>query len=125
MDGRIRATIELLENNIKRALLIDKLARTARLSSSRLRRVFKNETGLTPAQYLKQLRMRKAKEYLETTHLSVKEIRREIGATDESHFIRDFKKVYGVPPGQLRSQVVNTEPSRKRRRASITKLAGR
>jgi transcriptional regulator GlxA family with amidase domain len=105
MDGRVQATIELIENNLKRALLIDKLARTTRLSPSRLRRVFKNETGLTPAQYLKQLRIRKAKEYLETTFLSVKEIRREIGATDESHFIRDFKKVYGVPPTRLRSKV--------------------
>jgi transcriptional regulator GlxA family with amidase domain len=109
MDGRVQATIELIENNLKRVLLIDKLARTTRLSASRLRRVFKNETGLTPAQYLKQLRIRKAKEYLETTFLSVKEIRREIGATDESHFIRDFKKVYGVPPTRLRSRVSQAE----------------
>jgi transcriptional regulator GlxA family with amidase domain len=109
MDGRIQATIELLENNLQRALLIDKLAHSAHLSASRLRRVFKNETGLTPSQYLKQLRIRKAKEYLETTRLSIKEIRREIGARDESHFIRDFKKVYGVPPAQLRSQVGSAE----------------
>jgi two-component system, response regulator YesN len=110
MDGRVQATIELIESNFKRALLIEKLANTTRLSASRLRRVFKNETGLTPAQYLKQLRIRKAKEYLETTFLSVKEIRREIGARDESHFIRDFKKVYGVVPTQLRSQVAEAEP---------------
>lgn len=109
MDGRVRATIELIENNLKRALLIEKLARTTRLSASRLRRVFKHETGLTPAQYLKQLRIRKAKEYLETTFLSVKEIRREIGARDESHFIRDFKKVYGVPPAQFRSKVSDAD----------------
>ncbi|HEX8922200.1 MAG TPA: helix-turn-helix transcriptional regulator [Pyrinomonadaceae bacterium] len=109
MDGRVQATIELIENNLKRALLIDKLARTAHLSASRLRRVFKSETGLTPAQYLKRLRIRKAKEYLETTFLSVKEIRREIGATDESHFIRDFKKVYGMPPTQLRTKVTAEE----------------
>lgn len=69
----------------------------------------KHETGLTPPQYLKQLRIRKAKEYLENTFLSIKEIRREIGATDESHFIRDFKKVYGVPPARLRTRVGDEE----------------
>ncbi|HEX8139596.1 MAG TPA: hypothetical protein VF544_18700 [Pyrinomonadaceae bacterium] len=41
MDGRVQATIELIENNLKRALLIDKLAHTTHLSASRPRRVFK------------------------------------------------------------------------------------
>jgi len=57
---------------------------------------------MTPAQYLKSVRIHQAKELLETTLLSVKEIRARLGINDESHFVRDFKKTYGLPPLQYR-----------------------
>jgi AraC-like DNA-binding protein len=39
---------------------------------------------------------------LTTTFLSVKQIVRRVGLTDESHFVRDFKRSYGVTPGEYR-----------------------
>lgn len=42
--------------------------------------------------------MERARYLLETSFLSVKEITHNVGLNDESHFVRDFKKVYGVPP---------------------------
>jgi transcriptional regulator GlxA family with amidase domain len=58
--------------------------------------------NMTPAQYLKSVRVSQAKELLETTLLSVKEIRAQLGISDESHFVRDFKKAYGLAPLQYR-----------------------
>lgn len=46
--------------------------------------------------------MGRAKYALETSFLSVKEIAHQVGMKDESHFIRDFKKVFGEPPTRHR-----------------------
>lgn len=46
--------------------------------------------------------MERAKHLLETSFLSVKEITHNVGLKDESHFVRDFKAVYGVPPTRYR-----------------------
>ena len=51
--------------------------------------------------------MQRAKELLETTFLSVKEIRNNIGVNDHSHFIREFKKSYGMTPAQYRTSVAS------------------
>jgi hypothetical protein len=56
--------------------------------------------------------MQRAKELLETTFLSVKEIRTTIGINDHSHFIREFKKSYGMTPAQYRTRLASLE-SRK------------
>lgn len=80
------------------------IARSVNLSASRLQHLFKAHINMTPAQYLKSLRISQAKELLETTPLSVKEIRARLGITDESHFVRDFKKAYGVSPLKYRVQ---------------------
>jgi AraC-like DNA-binding protein len=69
---------------------------------------FKLETGMTPAQHLKSLRIQKAKELLEGTFLNVKQIMMEVGINDESHFVRDFNERYGLPPTEYRRNFRNT-----------------
>ena len=48
--------------------------------------------------YSRTLRMQQAKELLETTFLSVKEIAASVGLTSVGHFVTDFKKAYGMTP---------------------------
>ena len=81
---------------------MSEMAQIVNLSPSRLRYLFKKETGVAPAHYLRTFRLEQAKELLETTFLSVKEIIRSIGVNDQSHFIREFKKSYGLTPAQYR-----------------------
>jgi predicted transposase len=47
--------------------------------------------------------MQQAAILLTTTFLSVKEIVRRVGLTDESHFVRDFKRLYGMTPSEYRN----------------------
>jgi AraC family transcriptional regulator of arabinose operon len=79
------------------------MAQSVNLSPSRLCHLFKAETGVAPVHYLKALRMQAAKKYLETSFLSVKIILFSVGFSDESHFVRDFKRAYGLPPARYRA----------------------
>ena len=50
--------------------------------------------------------MQQAATLLTTTFLSVKEIVRRVGLTDESHFVRDFKRLYGMTPSEYRNSAL-------------------
>ena len=56
--------------------------------------------------------MERAKDLLESSFLSVKEIAFQVGLNDESHFVRDFKSTYGFSPALYRTHFKNnhTEP---------------
>lgn len=112
MEPRIHRAINLMTADLRREIQIDKLAHTLNLSASRLCHLFKEETGLSPMQYLKAQRMQKAQELLQTTFLNVKEVLLKVGVKDESHFLRDFKKKFGLSPSQYRVQYLKTEQKR-------------
>ena len=111
MDYRVQKVIALMEERLHQGQSASSLAKDVNLSSSRLHQVFKRETGQPPATYLRLLRMRKAKELLENSYLSVKEVMARVGLTDESHFVRTFKKTYGCTPAKHRERFMNVQPN--------------
>ena len=96
MDRRVQTAIHLMKMNLQTEILFDDLARSLNISPSRLRCLFKNQVGVSPSQYLKSLKMQKAKELAETTFLNAKQIMSLLGINDQSHFARDFKRVHGM-----------------------------
>jgi len=102
MDYRVRRITKVLSDDLSRDVDINALANSVNLSVSRLRHLFKDETGLTPAQYLKRLRLERARELMEESFLRLKEVMPQVGISDESHFVRDFKKKHGLPPIKYR-----------------------
>jgi transcriptional regulator GlxA family with amidase domain len=101
MDCRVRKALASMQSDLRRTNLM-RLASNVGLMPAHFARLFRNEVGLSPAKFLKQLRMERAKVLLETTDLSIKEIIAAVGFTDESHFRRDFKNRFGLPPAQYR-----------------------
>lgn len=94
----MRAVIDLMNHHFQRKLSVEELAETVQLSPSRLRHLFKRETGTSLMRHLRNLRMERAKDLLETTFLSVKEVAARGGIASVSHFVRDFEKTYGHAP---------------------------
>src|SRR5439155_23213860 len=103
MDPRVETVIQVMEENFGHHLALTRMAQSAHLSSSRLRHLLKVEAGRTPTQYLRSLRMQHARELLETTFLSGKEITKLVGLHSESHFVTDFRRAYGLTPAQYRT----------------------
>jgi AraC-like DNA-binding protein len=98
----VLTVVRLIQKDLSRKLTLKQMAQAVGLSSSHLRALFVEETGMTPLQYQKKLRMSEAKNLLETTFLNVQEIMARVGINDVSHFIRDFKRVYGSTPIRYR-----------------------
>lgn len=102
MDQRIERVIALMNDDLRRGFRLSKMAQSVNLSPTRLSYLFKSETGTPPARYLRTLRMHDAAMLLASTFLTVKEIMVRVGFSDDSHFVRYFKRSYGMTPTQYR-----------------------
>ena len=102
MDHRIKEILAKVEQEIERPLTIPELAATVNLSVSHFQHLFKKEVQICAVKYINNLRLEKARQLLENTHLSIKEIRRLVGATSEAHFIDAFKRKFGQTPKHYR-----------------------
>lgn len=92
-------------------LCLDSIAQHFGFSSSYISRYFKEQTGETLIKYLDNLRIKRAKQLLRETNLSLQELLLQVGYTDKTNFIRKFKKLENVTPIQYRtayqSKIIN------------------
>jgi transcriptional regulator GlxA family with amidase domain len=102
VDRRIINAIKLMEIKVADRLPIPVLAKEVGLSDSAFWHLFKKQTGVAPAKYLKKLRLHRARQLAKTTQLRNKEIAALVGLSDLSHFNRDFKRTFGQTPRRLR-----------------------
>lgn len=104
MDRRIFALKKQMLSNLRHQPTLDEMAKATNVTAPHLQKLFKAETGLSPTQFLRDLRFEKARELLENTFKRVKEIRFEVGIKDQSHFDKDFKQKFGLSPSECRRQ---------------------
>lgn len=109
MDNRVEKIIQMMRDDVRGELSLTEFAQSVNLSVWRLCHIFKSDVGMPPIRYLRLLRMARAKDLLESSFLSVKEIAYRVGVNDESHFVRDFKATYGFSPALYRSHFQSTQ----------------
>lgn len=78
------------------------LCRIAGMSNTQLNRKLKALIGSTPSRFIRQIRLRKAKELLENPDLNISEIAYQVGFNDPNYFTRLFSEEYGNPPSGTR-----------------------
>lgn len=92
----------LMTENIHKQIDIQEIAASLGTSYSWFRKAFKEYTGFAPAQYFQELKLRKAKELLTETNLSIKEIAYELDFGSYEYFLSFFRKRVGVTPSEYR-----------------------
>lgn len=92
---------EYLHNNFSSNVSLEQLAKITNLNPSYLIRVFRQSVGMPPHAYLNQIRMRQAKEFL-NKGIPIADTAIAVGMSDQSHLTRQFKRIYGVTPGNYR-----------------------
>ena len=93
-----------LMENLQGEVDLKVLAEEMNVSYSWLRKTFKYFTGISPHQYLLQLRIQKSRHLLAATSKSVKEVALLTGFESQYYFSRIFKQKTGMNPSDFRSQ---------------------
>ncbi len=107
MEKRIEFIHEEIVKNLHHQWMIKNIAESVGLSVRHLQKLHKSETGISLMNWICNKRLEKAAELLADTFLTVKEVGYQVGMLNDSHFTRDFKKKYGLPPSIYRRQQGN------------------
>ncbi|WP_152395268.1 helix-turn-helix domain-containing protein [Paenibacillus guangzhouensis] len=87
-----------MERHLDQSMTIEQLARRMDLSPKYFGDVFKKHYGMSPMDYLTELRMNRAKLLMAKPNLKLRDIAHQVGYQDEFYFSRKFKKEIGVAP---------------------------
>jgi AraC-like DNA-binding protein len=80
------------------------LAKKFSISPEHVNALFKKELGLSPAKFLKRIKIYKACRLLREDGLSIKETADRMGFYDEFHFSKAFKQIIGASPSKFRGK---------------------
>lgn len=103
-DFYIKEAFSFIEQNFQNNISVEDIAATCGLNRSYFGKIFHENTGKSPQEFLISYRMTKAAELLKLTELSVADIGNAVGYPNQLHFSRAFKNVYGSSPRQWRSE---------------------
>jgi AraC family transcriptional regulator, arabinose operon regulatory protein len=99
---KVAQCIIYMSEHLDRPMRVSELAALANLSPTHFAVLFKQQAGCSPRDYLRLLRIHSARQLLNDSELSVKEIAVRIGYEDPFHFSRQFKAFQGVSPNAYR-----------------------
>lgn len=101
-DDLVLDAVAQLEAGGEGQVEISKVAARLGVTIERLERAFRAEVGLLPGEYYKRMKLKRARDLLEHSAMSVREIGLASGYQSFSAFVRAFRTVYGKTPGQVR-----------------------
>ncbi|WMC12251.1 AraC family transcriptional regulator [Oceanimonas pelagia] len=96
--ARMERVLKHMHEHYQESLEVERLAALAGMSTSSFHRHFRQATGSPPLQYLKKLRLTRARELLQDKDVKVKQAAAEVGYESPTQFSREFKRYFGVPP---------------------------
>ncbi len=103
-DFYIKEAFSFIEQNFQNDISIEEIASFCGLNRSYFGKIFRENTGKSPQDFLISYRMTKATELLKLTGLSVGDIGNAVGYPNQLHFSRAFKNTYGISPRHWRNE---------------------
>lgn len=98
----IRLSLSTVEKHIQdEEFNVDDFAKEMHLSRVTFHRKLKALTGMTPVQFIRNIRLKRGAQLLRTGQFNVSEVLDKIGILDQSYFARLFKREFGVAPSSL------------------------
>ena len=101
---RIDRAKVIIRERLLQGVSPEDVASAVNMSYSWFRKLFKDYTGLSPAHYILELKIRQAKDLLSTTRQSIKEIAYRLNFDDIPYFSKVFKKYTGLSPQSYRDK---------------------
>jgi AraC-like DNA-binding protein len=103
LDFRVRKSLRLLDDGLSQGIALDNVARDAGLSRPHFYKLFRENTGVTPALYANTMRIERALDRLTSSQISVTDIGFELGFSSQSHFTHFFAANVGIAPTLYRT----------------------
>lgn len=96
--------LQICEERFHEPLTVPQLAALMFLSPSRFSEIFSREVGVSPAAYIRRLRLERAQTLLRTTSLSTTTIAHQVGFRDSAQLSRTFHAIFHLTPSAYRAQ---------------------
>ncbi len=103
-NNRIAYVIDFIRKNLDKPLTITELSRKAYMSESHFHRVFKNEVGISPIDFINNERIKLATRLLANPKMKIKEVYMRCGFDSRSYFNRMFRKKQQLSPTEYQNQ---------------------
>ncbi|MFD0860629.1 helix-turn-helix domain-containing protein [Sungkyunkwania multivorans] len=104
---KIEKAVEIIEQEIDSMDSVSQLAKRVGLNQNNLQKGFKLLYAVSVKEYIRNYRIEKARQLMETTSLNITEITYKIGINSRSYFSKIFKQKYGVSPKLYKEQIKN------------------
>ena len=96
--------VELMESNLEELINLDELSNLVGVSRRQLERLFKKYLGCVPSRYYLDLRLKKARQLLLQTSISVSDVAIACGFVSASHFSKSYRDMFGLTPREERQK---------------------
>jgi len=98
---QVARALKIMQRNYAEKLDVEKLANTARISVSAFHRAFKDITSDSPMQYLKKVRLTRAKDLMVRESMKAYIAANKVGYESSTQFSREFKRYFGQSPADM------------------------
>lgn len=108
-NNRIAHVVNYIKENIREQIQVEQLCKIACMSESNFYRVFKEELGISPIEFIIEERIKLASSLLKNPEFRIKDVYFESGFNSLSYFNRMFKKRYKVSPSEYKHQAATID----------------
>lgn len=104
----INKLVEMMESNMDNGdLVVDDLVKELAVSRSVFFKKLKALTGLAPIEFIKEMRVKRAAELIETGQYNMSQVSYMVGINDPRYFSKCFKQKYGMTPTEYKEQKIH------------------